>query len=171
MRRIRHAVATSLDGYIAGPQGEADWIFSDPEIAFGELFSQFDTALIGRRTFDVMVDAGRGFLPGLDTYVFSRTLRQEDHPRVKVVADKPAETVADLRAKPGKDIWLFGGGALFRSLAEAKLVDGIEVAVIISDTFGRPWRRGLTDVAIGCAGIAAVVRGPSADGQGLLPAA
>ena len=30
---------------------------------------------------------------------------------------------------------------------------GIEVAVIVSDTFGRPWRRGLTDVAIGCAGI------------------
>jgi dihydrofolate reductase len=130
MRRIRYAVATSLDGYIAGPQGEADWIFSDPEIDFSELFSQFDTALIGRRTFDVMVDAGRGFLPGLDTYVFSRTLRQEDHPKVKVVADKPEETVADLRTKPGKDIWLFGGGALFSSLAEAKLVDGIEVAVI-----------------------------------------
>ena len=34
---------------------------------------------------------------------------------------------------------------------------GVEVAVIISDTFGRPWRRGLTDVAIGCAGILAVV--------------
>ena len=35
MRRIRYAVATSLDGYIAGPNGEADWIIMDPEIAFG----------------------------------------------------------------------------------------------------------------------------------------
>ncbi|MEO6987439.1 MAG: coenzyme F420-0:L-glutamate ligase [Aquihabitans sp.] len=34
---------------------------------------------------------------------------------------------------------------------------GVEVAVIVSDTFGRTWRRGLTDVAIGCAGIGAVV--------------
>ncbi|MBI2710387.1 MAG: coenzyme F420-0:L-glutamate ligase [Actinobacteria bacterium] len=34
---------------------------------------------------------------------------------------------------------------------------GVRVAVIVSDTFGRPWRQGLTDVAIGCAGIAAVV--------------
>jgi hypothetical protein len=50
MRRIRYAVATSLDGYIAWPQGEADWIYNEPEIDFGELFSQFDTALIGRRT-------------------------------------------------------------------------------------------------------------------------
>lgn len=33
----------------------------------------------------------------------------------------------------------------------------VDVAVIVSDTFGRPWRRGLTDVAIGCAGIRAVV--------------
>jgi coenzyme F420-0:L-glutamate ligase/coenzyme F420-1:gamma-L-glutamate ligase len=44
---------------------------------------------------------------------------------------------------------------------------GVEVAVIVSDTFGRPWRRGLTDVAIGCAGIQAVVdlRG-TADSRG-----
>jgi coenzyme F420-0:L-glutamate ligase / coenzyme F420-1:gamma-L-glutamate ligase len=44
---------------------------------------------------------------------------------------------------------------------------GVEVAVIVSDTFGRPWRRGLTDVAIGCAGIKAIVdlRG-TADSQG-----
>jgi coenzyme F420-0:L-glutamate ligase / coenzyme F420-1:gamma-L-glutamate ligase len=34
---------------------------------------------------------------------------------------------------------------------------GVTVAVVISDTFGRPWRRGLTDVAIGCAGIQAVI--------------
>jgi coenzyme F420-0:L-glutamate ligase/coenzyme F420-1:gamma-L-glutamate ligase len=34
---------------------------------------------------------------------------------------------------------------------------GVEVAVIISDTFGRVWRRGVTDIAIGCDGVAAVV--------------
>ncbi len=34
---------------------------------------------------------------------------------------------------------------------------GLQLGVIVSDTFGRPWRRGVTDVAIGCAGVAAVV--------------
>ena len=54
MRRIRYAVATSLDGYIAGPKGEADWIIMDPEIDFRAIFAQFDTVLIGRRTFEGM---------------------------------------------------------------------------------------------------------------------
>jgi hypothetical protein len=49
MRRVRYAVAASLDGYIAGPQGEADWIVSDPAVDFGALFRQFDTLLVGAR--------------------------------------------------------------------------------------------------------------------------
>ena len=47
MRRIRYAVATSLDGYVAGPNGETDWIIMDPEIDFGVIFRQFDTILLG----------------------------------------------------------------------------------------------------------------------------
>jgi dihydrofolate reductase len=58
MRRGRYAVATSLDGYIAGPNGEADWIIFDPDIDFGALFEQFDTFLMGRRTFEGMGGAG-----------------------------------------------------------------------------------------------------------------
>lgn len=130
MRRIRYAVATSLDGYIAGPKGEADWIITDPEIDFRALFAQFDTLLIGRRTFEVMVSAGRGETPGMRTFVFSRTLRQQDYPGVTIVAERAEETVATLRREPGKDIWLFGGGSLFRSLNEAGLVDTVEVAVV-----------------------------------------
>ncbi len=130
MRRVRYAVATSLDGYIAGPNGEADWIIMDPDIDFGEVFSQFDTVLMGRRTFEGMAKAGGASMPGMKTFVFSRTLRQRDYPKVTIVAEKPAETLAALRAGAGKDIWLFGGGLLFRSLAEARLVDTVETALI-----------------------------------------
>jgi dihydrofolate reductase len=130
MRRVRYAVATSLDGYIAGPKGEADWIIMDPEIDFGALFEQFDTFLLGRRTFEAMGPAGQGVSPGTKTFVFSRTLRQQDYPRVTIVAEKAEETVAALRAEPGKDIWLFGGGSLFRSLNDAGLVDTVEVAIM-----------------------------------------
>jgi dihydrofolate reductase len=130
VRRVRYAVAMSLDGYIAGPTGEADWIIMDPDIDFQGLFDQFDTFLLGRRTFEGMAGAGGGTQPGVRTIVFSRTLRQQDYPNVTIVSGDPERALEDLRSKPGKDIWLFGGGLLFRSLLEARLVDAVEVSVM-----------------------------------------
>src|SRR5438105_1815994 len=132
MRKVRYGVAMSLDGYIAGPKGEADWIVADPDIDFRALYARFDTALIGRRTFEAMTGGKKkgGAMPGMKTFVFSRTLRQRDYPKVTVVAEKAEETVAALRAEAGKDVWLFGGGLLFRSLLDAGLVDTVEVAVV-----------------------------------------
>ena len=129
MRRVRFSVAVSLDGYIAGPNGESDWIVMDPEIDFGALMGAFDTILIGRKTYEATRQYGGGGMPGMQAYVFSRTLRQEDCPGV-IVSDDPASTIAKLKATPGKDIWLFGGGALFGSLLELGLVDSVELAVI-----------------------------------------
>jgi dihydrofolate reductase len=130
MRRIRYQVAASLDGYIAGPKGEADWITMDPEIDFRAIWEQFDTFLIGRRTFETMPRGKKGGTPGMKTFVFSRTLRQSDYPDVTIVTDSSDERVATLREQPGKDVWLFGGGSLFRSLLDAGLVDTVEVAVM-----------------------------------------
>jgi len=130
MRRVRYSVVASLDGYIAGPQGEADWIIMDPDIDFGAIFREFDTVLMGRRSFEVVAREVSGAYSGMKTFVFSRSLRQRDHPDVSVVAERAEETVAALRAGPGKDIWLFGGGLLFRNLAQARLVDAVEVGVM-----------------------------------------
>ncbi len=131
MRRIRYGVAMSLDGYIAGPNGEYDWIPMDPDIDFGELMARFDTFLMGRRTYEVMMAQGGGGSDGMgEVWVFSRMLRPEDHPGVTVVADEVEARLKELRARPGKDIVLFGGGDLFRSLLELGQVDAVEVAVL-----------------------------------------
>jgi dihydrofolate reductase len=87
MRRVRYVVAMSLDGYIAGPNGEADWIIMDPDIDFRALFEQFYTFLMGRRTFEGMGGAGGGGQRGVQTIVFSRTLRQEDYPNLTIVSE------------------------------------------------------------------------------------
>ena len=130
MRRIRYSVAMSLDGYIAGPNGESDWIVMDPEIDFTAIVGQFDTVLMGRGTYETARAQGRGGgLPGLQAYVFSRTLQQKDCPGV-IVSASPAETIAAVRTVPGKDLWLFGGATLFRSLLSLGLVDAVEVAVM-----------------------------------------
>ena len=132
MRRLRYSVAASLDGFIAGPLGDYDWIVMDPAIDFAALFAQFDTLVMGRKTFEVMQQGqgGAGEMPGLQVVVFSRTLAASDYPAVTIVKDDPARYVRELKLREGKDIWLFGGGELFRLLLDAWLVDTIEVGLM-----------------------------------------
>ena len=131
MRRVIYGCAMSLDGYIAGPNGEYDWIVMDPDIDFAGMTARFDTFLIGRKTFEAMRRMGSDgrSAPGIQNIVFSRTLKASEHPKVTISADAE-RVVAELRAKPGKEIALFGGGELFRSLLAAGLVDGVEVSLI-----------------------------------------
>jgi dihydrofolate reductase len=131
MRKVLYGGAMSLDGFIAGPNGEYDWIVMDPDIDFAEMMSQFDTFLIGRKTFEAMTRMGSDVksMPGTENIVCSRTLKPGDYPHLTISADA-ARVVTDLRTKPGKDIALFGGGELFRSLLAAGLVDGVGVSLV-----------------------------------------
>lgn len=102
----------------------------DPDIDFRALFKEFDTVLLGRKSYEAArQQGGGGSMPGMQAYVFSTTLRQADCPGV-TVSDSPEDTLAALKVERGKDIWLFGGGSLFRSLLELGMVDSVEVAVI-----------------------------------------
>lgn len=129
MRRIRYSVAISLDGYIADADGGYDWIIMDPDIDFAALTAQFDTLLMGRKTYELTRKQPEGAIPGMASYVISKTLRQADCPDV-IVRDDPRKAVSEIRDTDGKDIWLFGGGALFQSLLKLRLVDTVELAVI-----------------------------------------
>src|SRR4051812_22085544 len=131
MRRVLYRVAVSLDGFIAGPNGEIDWIVPDPTVDFASFYASVDTVLLGRRTYELTLQPGAPPWPaGWRIYVCSRTLDAALHPEVSVVSGNVDATVAALRAEPGRDIWLFGGGSLFASLLAADLVDDIELAVM-----------------------------------------
>ena len=130
-KRLRYRVAMSLDGFIGGPNGEYDWIVTDPAIDFAALYREFDTVVMGRKTYELAAtQGGHGAMPGLDVVVFSRTLPEATHPGVRILNGDPREIVPALKAQAGRDIWLFGGGVLFRSLLDAGLVDTVEVAVM-----------------------------------------
>lgn len=133
MRRLRYNVAVSLDGFIAGPNGESDWILMDPTIDFQALFDQFDTLLMGRKTFEEWLKLGTGGLEnGKRIVVVSRTLQKEEYQGTQytIIKDDVVRQVETLKAESGKDIWLFGGGQLFRELLDARLVDTVELALI-----------------------------------------
>ncbi|MFY0405717.1 dihydrofolate reductase family protein [Solicola sp. PLA-1-18] len=137
-RSLVYFVAVSLDGRIAGPDGSFDSFPMDQEYlgalasewgdGFPTAFHQatgstppgtrWDTVLMGRGTFQPAIDAGiESPYAHLTQYVFSSTLRAEDHPGVQVVDEDPLAFVRRLKAEPGGDIWLCGGGRLAGALA------------------------------------------------------
>lgn len=131
MGKVRYSVAASLDGFIAGPAGEYDWIPEEPEIDFQAFLRQIDAIVMGRRTFEtVLSGGGLASLPDVPVYVFSRTLEPSDAAGATLVRDEAPTFVRDLATQGGKDIWLFGGGALFGSLLDAGVVDLVEVAIV-----------------------------------------
>jgi dihydrofolate reductase len=131
MRKIRYLVAMSLDGFIAGPNGEADWIGVDPEVDFPAIWAQFDTGLMGRKTYEAAVcRLGEEAFAEIKIIVFSRTMKPQDHPNVSVIPELNADWVRTLKTAAGKDIWLFGGSELFRTFLDAGCIDTVEVTII-----------------------------------------
>jgi dihydrofolate reductase len=130
MRTLRYSVAASLDGYIAGPKGEFDWIVIDPDIDFEALYASFSALVMGRRSYEVYGATGGGASPKQRVYVYSRTLPEGKRKGVTFARDAVAHMRLLKAEDDGRPIWLWGGGELFRELATAGLVDGIDVAVI-----------------------------------------
>jgi dihydrofolate reductase len=132
MRKVVYGGACSLDGFLAGPNGEIDWIhFSkDVQKVMAKTWASTDTILFGRKTWEGAVAQGGGTAtPGVKGYVFSRSLTAVDDPGVELVRDDAGAFVRALKSQPGKDIVVMSGGNLARSLLEAGVVDEIGLNV------------------------------------------
>lgn len=124
MRKVILNVAVSLDGYIEGPNGEFDWCPPPSEQDMHEFMDQIDTIFFGRKSFELV---GPSF-PGKELYVFSKTLHQVKG--ASLIGQAVTEKVHEIKNKPGKDIWLFGGAALLNSLLTANLVDELQLGMV-----------------------------------------
>lgn len=134
MRRLRYNVAMSLDGYIGPIDGSTAWITSDPSIDFDALYDQFDTFIMGRKTYEELKrmrdEKPLGHYSASKILVVSGTLVPDENPNVTIICDDFLSETKRRKDGNGKDIWLFGGGELLGALLDAKLVDTIEVAII-----------------------------------------
>ena len=129
MRSLIYYIATSLDGYIATPEGGVeDFLMEGPHAdEFVSSLSGFDSVIMGANTyrfgFQYGLEPGQPAYPGLVHHVFSRTLTFDDSDDVILETGDVAERVRELRREPGNDIWICGGGVLAGTLVEAGQID------------------------------------------------
>jgi dihydrofolate reductase len=131
MRKVTYGGAISLDGFLAGPNEEIDWLRYSDDVAeiMKETFRGVDTMLMGRKTYEFAQKMGGGPpMKGVTTYVFSSSLKEVSGD-AKLISTDAAEFVRDLKAEVGGDILVMGGGELGTSLLDAGLVDEIGFSI------------------------------------------
>jgi dihydrofolate reductase len=141
MRNLVSFMHVSLDGFVAGPKGEMDWIIVDNEIFdyAGGRTNESDGALYGRVTYQMMQaywpTAGvnpnaskhdiehSAWYNKVDKVVISRTMKGKNLPKTTIISDKVASQVLELKQHPGKNIMIFGSPSITHLLTQAKLID------------------------------------------------
>ena len=133
MRKLTLYTAASLDGYIAGPNGEIDWL-DDPVAPEGEgygynaFLGSIDTTLQGTTTYELAAGFTDDPYPGKTNYVFTRkSPLPEDTEHWQFLTGDIAGLVHDLKEQPGEGIWLVGGGQINTIMLNAGLIDEIIV--------------------------------------------
>ncbi|GAB3936910.1 dihydrofolate reductase family protein [Larkinella terrae] len=141
MRKLILSMHISLDGFVAGPKGEMNWIHVDDELFeySGMLTDAADTALYGRVTYEMMDNywptAGEqpgaskhdiqhsGWYNSVKKVVVSNSWKEANRPNVQVVGDNLAEQIRSLKEEPGKNIQIFGSPGACHSLMQYQLID------------------------------------------------
>ena len=143
MRKVTLGLANSLDNYIARKDGGSDWLHWSNEVAriSARFMKTVDAILIGRKTYEVMLDFGQTSYPGAMNYVFTQSktkaaalkrrlaIKKRADKNVEIVTADAAEFVRQLKDKKGKGICLFGGGEMAKTLFAADLIDEIALNI------------------------------------------
>lgn len=132
----------SLDGFVAGPKGEMDWIKVDEEIFdhVGKRISETDTALYGRRTYQMMENywpnaadqpnASQHDIEHSKWYknahkvVLSKTMKDPDLNNTTLISDNVSQSLNNIKQTPGSEILLFGSPTATHFLIQEDLIDG-----------------------------------------------
>ena len=138
MRKVILGLGISLDGYIARKNGAVDWLSMDWDYDWTAFFKTIDAVLMGRKSWEVALGMSSKSkskskvsnpYAGMETYVFSNTLKESGVEAVEIVSGNLKEFVKNLKQKDGKNIWLSGGGELAKSFLDENLVDEIHLGV------------------------------------------
>jgi dihydrofolate reductase len=147
MRKIIFLIHVSLDGYVAGENGEMDWIVYNDEVAryVYDLHATTDTAIYGRMTYEMMAgywptvlsdpNSGEGdreharWLEGASKIAVSRSMQSADWENTTIIGDNLSSEITRLKQQPGKDMWLLGSPTLAQSMMRLGLIDEYRINV------------------------------------------
>ncbi len=132
-RKCTVFIATSLDGYITGENESLEWLFQvegEGDNGIGEFYDTVDTILMGRKTYDWIMQYEKEEFPykGKDCFVFTRSAKANTE-YVNFVNEPPAQLVKKLKGEEGKVIWLMGGGELLHDFLKENLVDELILTI------------------------------------------
>jgi dihydrofolate reductase len=130
IRRVQVFIATSLDGYIAGREGDLGWLFHDADYGYTPFYARVDTVVMGRRTYDTALSLREWPYAGRRAVVFTR---KGEHavasPDTVATSRPPVDVMRELGVREGGNIWLVGGGELIRACLDAQLVDDMVLSI------------------------------------------
>ena len=166
MRTLRVFNSVSLDGYYTDADNDYGWAHkgaNDPDLAeFTRGNAQGENALVfGRVTYEIMVtwwptpeaakampDVAKG-MNGAPKYVFSRTLKDAEWSNTTLLREDPETAIARIKQTPGPDMTVLGSGTIVAQLAEARLIDEVQLLVCpvvlgsgksqFGGVTGKPW--------------------------------
>jgi len=123
-RNVVVYIGISLDGYIATREDSLDWLLNTPgegDNGFGAFYDTVDTILMGKRTYDWIMEQEQGRFPyvGKECYVYTRQ-PPADTEHVRFTRQSPAELMAGMA---GRTIWVVGGSQLIELVRQQGLVD------------------------------------------------
>ena len=137
MRNVILYIAMSLDGYIAGPDGDISWLEGDtPDFAgdcgYSEFIKTISTVIMGYKTYEqIACQLFPGAWPysDLESYVIThRDIKDTD--QIKFVSEPPVSLVEKLKFTEGRDIWICGGASIIQPLLQAQIIDEYHITII-----------------------------------------
>lgn len=129
MRSITLFIASSLDGYFAGPLDEIDWLISHGDDVYKSFYKQVEYILIGRKTYDISQKYDNNPFPRKKVWVISRKLAGGKYQDTEFIGADWVERMRDLKSNKGGGIWLVGGGEIIRECLRHHLLDEMIVSI------------------------------------------